>query len=170
MKDLWVSEIDGRFFFYSNLTSNALTNQNWQEIENCPTMDGELVCPIMAGVPVCLYCWQNIQCLPGKLTNSLLFTRWKAQLSVRKLIANRKRNGFLTELKHIWSCKFVDPFCVKFHLGQSRTNPPLFSFTRWKRSCQAKKKKRNGNNGFLTEFKNRWSCKLGPSHLKIKNK
>ena len=54
------------FFFDSNQTSNALTNQNWQEIENCPTMDGELVCPIMAGVPVCLSCWQNIQCLPGK--------------------------------------------------------------------------------------------------------
>ena len=66
------------FFFDSNQTSNALTNQNWQEIENCPTMDGELVCPIMAGVPVCLSCWQNIQCLPGKLTNSFLFARWKA--------------------------------------------------------------------------------------------
>ena len=75
VKDLWVSEIDGSFFVDKNLTSKALTNQNWQEIENCPTMDGELVCPIMAGMPVCLSCWQKLQCMPGKLTNSLLFTR-----------------------------------------------------------------------------------------------
>ena len=35
-----------------------------------------------------------------------------------------RKNGFLTELKYIWSCK-LGPFCVKFHLGQSRTNPLL---------------------------------------------
>ena len=34
------------------------------------------------------------------------------------------KNGFLTELKRIWSCK-LGPFCVKFHLGQSRKNPLL---------------------------------------------
>ena len=28
VKDLWDSEIDSSLFFYSNLTSNALTNQN----------------------------------------------------------------------------------------------------------------------------------------------
>ena len=35
-----------------------------------------------------------------------------------------RKNGFLTELKYIWSCK-LGPFCIKFHLGQSRANPLL---------------------------------------------
>ena len=34
-----------------------------------------------------------------------------------------RKNGFLTELKYI--CCKLGPFCVKFHLGQSRTNPLL---------------------------------------------
>ena len=34
-----------------------------------------------------------------------------------------EKNGFLTELKYI--CCKLGPFCVKFHLGQSRTNPLL---------------------------------------------
>ena len=60
-----------------------------------------------------------------------------------------------------WSSDFPGLFCVKIRKMAQGSNDlstlPL-SFTRWKRSCQAKKKKR-GKIGFLTEFKNRWSCK-----------
>ena len=34
--------------------------QQWME---------SLYAPLWPGVPVCLSCWQNIECLPGKLTN-----------------------------------------------------------------------------------------------------
>ena len=138
--------------------------KNWQEIENCPTMDGELVCHIMAGVPVCLSCWQNIQCLPGKLKNSLLFTRWKT-LVVSPKTDCQSKNGFLTELKYVGSCK-LGLFLRRIPVGPFTDKPPPLSFTRWKRSCQAKIKKKE-KNCFLTKFKYPWSCKLGSSHLHI---
>ena len=73
-----------------------------------------------------------------------------------------EKNGFLTELKYIWSWK-LGSFCVKLHLGQSRTNP-LLEVSHVERVVVRPKKKKE-KNGFHTEFKNRWSCKLGPSHL-----
>ena len=46
--------------------------------------------------------WQTMECLPGKLTNSLLFTRWKVKLSIRKIDCQTNKNGFLMELRNIF--------------------------------------------------------------------
>ena len=60
VKDLWISEIDGSFFFFFFFfNSNLTSKKNWpikigRKSKTAQSMEGELVCPIMARVPVCL--------------------------------------------------------------------------------------------------------------------
>ena len=75
--------------------------------------------------PECLYAYPV-----GKKFNACQ-VNWQIRSlhTLKSVVVNPKtdcqfeKNGFLTELKYI--CCKLGPFCVKFHLGQSRTNPLL---------------------------------------------
>ena len=122
VKDLWVSESTAvslltKIWLLTHwpieIGRKSKTAQLWKESLYAPLWPECLYAyPVGKKINACQANWQ-IRSSSHAEKRNCQSENW---LSIRK-------NGFLTELKYI--CCKLGPFCVKFHLGQSWTNPLL---------------------------------------------